>query len=66
MHWNELAQGNPVIRCSEHIIFSVKPQFSVPAFSEFPYLVNILSGPSQSLIYTMYYFPIFSESQFSE
>jgi hypothetical protein len=26
----------------------VKPQFSIPAFSEFPYLVNILSGPSQS------------------
>jgi hypothetical protein len=27
---------------------TAKPQFSVPAFSEFPYLVNILSGPGQS------------------
>jgi hypothetical protein len=29
---------------------TVKPQFSVPAFSEFLYLVNILSGPGQSPI----------------
>jgi hypothetical protein len=29
---------------------TVKPRFSVPAFSEFPYFVNILSGPGQSPI----------------
>jgi cytochrome b subunit of formate dehydrogenase len=30
------------------LVFTVKPLFSVPIFSEFPYLVNTLSGPGQS------------------
>jgi hypothetical protein len=30
---------------------AVKSRFSVPAFSEFLYLVNIVSGPGQSVLY---------------
>jgi hypothetical protein len=48
------------------LIHTVKPRFSVPAFSEFLYLVKILSGPGQSPIKAIYYFPVFSESQFGE
>jgi hypothetical protein len=32
------------------LLSTAKPRFGVPTFSEFPYLVNIFSGPGQSPI----------------